>query len=138
MVKRTTINEKVLDVDLDLVKLAEAFLIKHYRPKRHHVATALLGGSGKIYYAVHIDSNGFDVCAEPIALENAFMAGETEFKSIVSVIKKDNRVEVVNPCGNCRQILFEYCPNIEVLLNDNGKISKTTAKKLLPFPYLHR
>lgn len=40
----------------------------------------------------------------------------------------------IPPCGNCRQMLFEYCPDIKVIVNDEkGNFIKVKARDLLPF-----
>ncbi len=42
----------------------------------------------------------------------------------------------IPPCGNCRQMLFEYCPDIKVIVNDEkGNLIKVKAKDLLPFAW---
>ena len=62
--------------------------------------------------------------------------GEREFDTIVAAhMKAPNNV--VSPCGNCRQMLFEYCPDINVIVNDeNGQLVKVTARELLPYAYV--
>lgn len=39
------------------------------------------------------------------------------------------------PCGNCRQILYDYMPECEVILMIDGEKKKVKAKELLPFAY---
>ena len=52
----------------------------------------------------------------------ATSAGEREFDTIVATHEKALN-GVVSPCGNCRQMLFEYCPDIKVIVNDeNGNL----------------
>ena len=39
-------------------------------------------------------------------------------------------------CGICRQMLYEYCPDIKVIVNDeNGELIKVKARDLLPFAW---
>lgn len=45
------------------------------------------------------------------------------FDTIVAV-HKDFPNKVIEPCGNCRQLLIEYCPDIKVILNDYDNIGK--------------
>lgn len=63
----------------------------------------------------------------------AVSAGERDFDTIVAVHEKHlNRV--IPPCGNYRQMLYEYCPDIKVIVNDEGgNLIKVRAKDLLPF-----
>ena len=72
-------------------------------------------------------------CAEYVAVGTAISAGEREFDTIVAVHEKHLN-GVIPPCGNCRQMLFEYCPDVKVIVNDdNGNLIKVHARDLLPF-----
>ena len=65
----------------------------------------------------------------------AVSAGEREFDTIVAVHEK-HRNGVISPCGNCRQMLYQYCPDILVIVNDEeGKLVKVSARDLLPFAW---
>ncbi len=127
---------KINKEDQILIQNLSSFLKKHYSKGRHHVASALVAEDGKIYYALHLDIRGFDVCAEPISMTNALIDGQSKFKKIVAVIMTEkNEIEVVNPCGNCRQMLYSYAPTIEVITNKNGKLCKNMIESLFPLPY---
>ena len=66
---------------------------------------------------------------------SAVSAGERAFDTIVAVHDKQEGY-VVSPCGNCRQMLFEYCPDIMVLVRDEvGELIKVRARDLLPFAW---
>jgi cytidine deaminase len=41
---------------------------------------------------------------------------------------------VLSPCGNCRQMLFEYAPACMVILQVDGQYQKVRIGDLLPFP----
>lgn len=98
----------------------------------HTVGCALRCKNGKIYAGVNCDGI-HGSCAEYITIGIAVSAGEREFDTIVAVHDKHLNY-VIPPCGNCRQMLFEYCPDIKVIVNDeNGKLIKVEAKDLLPF-----
>lgn len=124
-------DEFVIKQAFDLIK-------KRYVKNKHHVACVLYCG-GSVYSSLHLDNDGFDICAEPIALSNALYKQETQFDKIVSVFwNGDNSCEpkIVSPCGNCRQIMAEHTPDLEViLLNKNGDIIKKKASELLPEIY---
>jgi cytidine deaminase len=65
----------------------------------------------------------------------AISAGEREFDTIVAVHEKATN-GVIAPCGNCRQMLVEYCPDIKVIVNDDsGNLIKVGATDLLPFAW---
>ena len=100
----------------------------------HTVGCALRCKNGKVYAGVNCDGI-HGSCAEYITIGNAISAGEREFDTIVAVHDKHVNC-VLPPCGNCRQMLFEYCPDIKVIVNDeNGKLIKVHAKDLLPFAW---
>ena len=72
-------------------------------------------------------------CKQPLPM--AVSAGEREFDTIVAVHEKHLNC-VIPPCGNCRQMLYEYCPEIKVIVNDEqGKLIKVRARDLLPFAW---
>ena len=122
------------DQDMDLLGRLKDFLTQHYAPKRHHVAAVIKGTGGKEHFALHIDIQGFDVCAEPIALHNTLLGGE-EVELVAAVIMTSDGPQVVNPCGNCRQMLLQYCPQAFVVLHTDTGLKKSKAIKLLPNPY---
>ena len=100
----------------------------------HTVGCALRSQSGKIYKGVNCDGV-HGACAEYITIGTAISAGEREFDTIVAVHDKALNY-VVSPCGNCRQMLYQYCPDIKVIVNDeNGELTKIKARDLLPFAW---
>ena len=100
----------------------------------HTVGCALLCKNGKMYTGVNCDGI-HGSCAEYITMGIAISAGERDFDTIVATHEKALN-GVVPPCGNCRQMLFEYCPDIKVIVNDEeGKLIKVSARDLLPFAW---
>ena len=75
-------------------------------------------------------------CAELVALSNARLGGERKFLSSVSMRRAGNTYEIVPPCGRCREIYKQYCPEIlTILLDDNQNLIKVDLNTLLPFQY---
>ncbi|MBR6186291.1 MAG: cytidine deaminase [Clostridia bacterium] len=100
----------------------------------HTVGCALLCKNGHIYQGVNCDGI-HGACAEYVTMGMAISAGEREFDTIVAVHEKHVN-SVIPPCGNCRQMLLEYCPEIKVIVNDEeGKLIKVRARDLLPFAW---
>lgn len=99
------------------------------------VGAALEAVSGKIYTGCNIEnaSYGLTVCAERVALWKALSEGEREFVRIVVASESDRPAP---PCGPCRQLLWEYGRNLEVVLaNTTGvRVSRRLAD-LLPEPF---
>ncbi len=100
----------------------------------HTVGCALKCENGNVFTGVDCDGI-HGSCAEDIALGAAISAGERNFKTIVAVHSLAPN-KVVSPCGNCRQMLLKYAPDVKVILNDDtGKLVKVSIKDLLPFAW---
>ncbi len=126
----------ITESDQNLIKLALKCLTENFDDGiyNHTVGCALLCKNGEIYKGVNCDGI-HGSCAEYITMGIAISNGEREFDTIVAVHDKAPNC-VVSPCGNCRQMLFEYCPDIKVIVNDeNGNLIKVTSKDLLPFAW---
>lgn len=102
----------------------------------HTVGCSVLGASGQIYSGINCDGL-HGSCAEYITMGIAISSYEKEFKTIVAVNEHAPNC-VISPCGNCRQMLLEYAPGIDVIINDEtGKLVKVKIEDLLPFAW-HR
>ena len=124
------------DGDRDLIKTALKTLEKNFDDGiyNHTVGCAIRCKNGKVYTGVNCDGI-HGSCAEYITMGIAISAGEREFDTIVAVHEKAPNC-VFSPCGNCRQMMFEYFPDIMVILNDeNGNLIKVKARDLLPFAW---
>ena len=124
------------EADLNLIPLALKVLSENFDDGvyNHTVGCALLCKNGKIYTGVNCDGI-HGSCAEYITMGIAISAGEREFETIVAVHDQADKF-VIPPCGNCRQMLFEYCPDIKVIVKDEtGELVKVTARDLLPFAW---
>jgi len=85
---------------------------------------------GSIFSGANVEnaSYGLTVCAERTALASAISAGQREFRQLVIVSSNG-----VTPCGACRQVIWELCGNIPILLVDeNGQVAQTSSGQLLP------
>lgn len=124
-----------VDIDADDKKLIDeaiAVIKKNYAEPRHTVGAAVLCSSRNVYTGVNIESCGYGPCAEPIAIGAAISQGEREIVSIVAVVVRGNTFPVESPCGNCRQLLFDYAPDCMVIIPHNDKIVKVRARELIP------
>jgi cytidine deaminase len=118
--------------DEELVAAAQDVLSRNYRPERHTVGSALLAGSGAVYTGVNVEACGYGPCAEPVAVGAAFSSGEREIRTIVAVCQRGDDYPVIPPCGNCRQLVFDYSPDAKVILEVDGELVKATVRDLLP------
>ena len=100
----------------------------------HTVGGALRCKNGRVFAGVNCDGI-HGSCAEYVVMGMAISAGEREFDTIVAVHEKAPNF-LLAPCGNCRQMLIEYAPDIKVILNDyNDKRIKVCIKDLIPFAW---
>ncbi|MDE3839649.1 cytidine deaminase [Bacillus methanolicus] len=107
---------------------------KAYVPySKFAVGAALLTDDGKVYHGCNIENAAYSLtnCAERTALFKALSEGDRKFKAL-AVIADTKRP--VPPCGACRQVISELCPQDMkvVLTNLNGDIKELTVKELLP------
>jgi cytidine deaminase len=104
-----------------------------YAPYSHfHVGAAALTASGEIFQGSNIENAAYPmtICAERVALFNAYAAGEREIVALAVVTPTD---DVASPCGACRQVISELAPNCAVLLlNLTGTQRIVTPQDLLP------
>lgn len=108
--------------DQELIRLAGNVIRKNYDNVHwwHTVGAAVRAKSGKVYLGVNCDSVSHGSCAEFIAVGAAITAGEREFDAIVAVLGGESS-QILPPCGNCRQMLYCYDPNIQVIVTDTVK-----------------
>lgn len=118
--------------DQVLIDLARQAIQKNYDPEnfRHTVGAALRCKNGKVYLGVNIYTI-HGACAEMIALGAAITAGERDFDSIVAIGGEASDL-IYPPCGNCRQYLLDYAPDLQVILPGIGGPEKRPLKELLP------
>lgn len=121
--------------DFELVKAAETVIEKNFDGQKynHTVGAAVRGLSGNIYVGVNVDGI-HGSCAEYIAIGSAITAGERELACVVAVYGQDQPHKVLPPCGNCRQMLYEYTPGCWVILQIDGGYCKVKIEELLPYP----
>lgn len=125
----------ITELDKELIQKALIVLERNFDDGVYHhtVGSAVRCKNGKVYTGVNCDGI-HGSCAEYISLGAAITAGERDFEVIVAVHEKAHNC-LVPPCGNCRQMLIEYCSDVKVILNDeNGEAVKVDIKELLPLP----
>lgn len=91
--------------------------------------------SGRIFAGCNVEnaSYGLTICAERVAIFKAISEGEREFNAIAVVTDAET---LTPPCGACRQIIWEFCGDVPVILaNLHGKIERERSLNLLPRPF---
>jgi cytidine deaminase len=96
------------------------------------VGAALETKAGKIYTGCNIESSsyGLTCCAERVALFKALSEGERDFVRIAVAADTE---EFCTPCGACRQVLWDYAKNLDVVcVNKHGALHNVNLGDLLP------
>ncbi|HUQ86718.1 MAG TPA: cytidine deaminase [Vicinamibacterales bacterium] len=99
------------------------------------VGAALETDNGEIITGCNIEnaSYGLTICAERVAIFKAISEGQRAFKRIVVVADTPSPTP---PCGACRQIIWEFCGDIQVVLANLTETKATMPMKdLLPLPF---
>lgn len=98
------------------------------------VGAALLTDANEIITGCNVESSSYSltICAERVALTKALSEGKTKFKAI-AIAAKDG--EFCPPCGACRQLLFDYAPDLEIILTNGNQQQHYTIKELLPHAF---
>ena len=112
------------EVDTQIQDLVDAAIqaAQHaYVPySKYHVGAALLTSDGEIYTGCNVENSSYPacICGERTALVKAVSTGERNFDAIVVATSNGG-----TPCGICRQMLFEFSPDLRVItVNFEGVI----------------
>jgi cytidine deaminase len=107
----------------------------HARYSGFLVGAALETSDGVVVSGCNIENAtyGLTICAERVALFKALSDGHGIFTRIVVVADTDDPTP---PCGSCRQLLWEYCGDLEIILANLGGITaRLRLSTLLPMPF---
>ncbi len=116
-----------------LIAAAKAARLNAYAPySKFQVGAALEAKDGTVFTGCNVEnlSFGLTMCAERVAIGAAVAAGHKAFRLLV--VCSDSK-EPVTPCGACRQVMAEFCGDLDVLsVNLNNDCHRTTLSVLLP------
>lgn len=118
------------------IAAARALITERAKEGRHHVAATVLTRAGNAYTAVNIDSvlGRAAICAEGIAIGMAASAEQNA--EIVFACAVNRRLEVIPPCGLCRELLLDYGPEAVIAAPaENGEWTTRTLEELVPDAY---
>ena len=119
--------------DRELVEIAFTMLERSYSPYSHFpVGAALEGADDKVYTGCNVENAAYGscICAERTALVKAVSEGCQSFRRLAVV---GNGEDYCWPCGSCRQMLYEFAPELEILVarGDHDYV-RTTLRELMP------
>jgi cytidine deaminase len=102
------------------------------------VGCTVEAADGRVFQGCNVEnaSYGLTICAERSAISHAVALGARKFKRIAIY---NSGPTVITPCGACRQVLCEFCDDVEVLLAcSTGEVRRTRLSVLLPDAFTKR
>lgn len=125
----------MMDEDAFLRAATEARSYAHAPYSKFKVGAAVQDEFGRVFTGCNIEnaSFGLTMCAERVAVFKAISEGAGRLKKVAVVTDSES---LTPPCGACRQILWEFCGNAElILLNLTGARLTMPIGELLPRPF---
>ena len=119
------------EVQEKMIALAKEAMTYSYSPYSHYpVGACLLTKSGKMYTGCNVEnaSYGISNCAERTALFKAVSEGEREFTAIAVATSRF----LGWPCGICRQALYEFAPDLLVIVACHDEVDSACLRDLMP------
>ncbi len=120
----------------ELILSSQAVLSHSYSPYSKFRVGAALETTRFIYVGTNVEnrSYGLTVCAERVAVFSAVANRDRSFRRMA--LASDTK-DFITPCGACLQVLSEFAEDLPILLvNCDGRIKKTSLKKLYPSPFV--
>lgn len=99
------------------------------------VGAVLEADDGRLFGGCNIEnaSYGLTICAERVAIFKAISEGCRAFTRLVIVADTQHPTP---PCGACRQIIWEFCGDIPIIVaNLSGVVAEYRTADLLPHPF---
>lgn len=118
-------NEKIIKIAQDLIDECGDGL-------NHTVASAVLCSDGSIVTGINLYHFNGGPCGEITALAN--VAAERKVPELIVAVADQGR-GILSPCGRCRQVMFDYYPDISAIVLENGEPSVKKITELLPYVY---
>jgi cytidine deaminase len=122
-----------VSTEAELIAAAAAARERAFAPfSKFKVGAALEAADGTVVTGCNVESAsyGLTCCAERIAVFKGVSEGKQKFVRVVVVADTE---KLTPPCGACRQVLWEFAPDVEVILaNLTGTVRRFTMRELLP------
>lgn len=126
-------DESRRSLDAELVRAARDARENAYAPYSGFcVGSAVRTADGKVYTGSNVEcvSFGLTCCAERVAIFKAVSEGHRRFDAIAVVAGTNGPTA---PCGACRQVMYEFAPEIRIIMEDiNSERKEALLKHYLP------
>jgi cytidine deaminase len=133
-----------IEPDLEsLIEVARTVIAGRYAENRHQIGAVVVAGDGRIFTGIHLEAmvGRASICAEAVALGRACAAGATDLRVVVAArhpkpSEPHRTIKLVPPCGLCRELLLDYGPDIQVVVETDGRPELVPMSGLLPRKYV--
>lgn len=118
-------------LDRALVEAATETVVRYGDEPDHTTAAAARASDGRVVTGLNVYHFTGGPCAELVVIGSAVAAGLPRLEAIVAV--GDQGRGVLNPCGQCRQVLSDYFPRIKVIVSAGRELRAVPVADLLPW-----
>lgn len=129
-------------LDIELLTYAEEKLKDIYVAGKHFVVAAVRTKSGGIFTGFNIKTTATrsSICAEGVVIAKAIEAKDSDFDTLLVIAylpekNGESKTVIVSPCGICRELLYDFATDANIILTQNGNLVKIPVRDLLVFPY---
>lgn len=128
--------------DIELIDMAREKLKEILLPDRNFVVTAIRTKKGKAFTGINLKTTATraSVCAESNALAKAIESDNSDIETLVNLAylpdnQGNQKLVICSPCGICRELLYDYAPDVRVIVFSQGSLKKVSISELLVHPY---
>lgn len=128
--------------DLELIDIAREKLKNIVVPDKNFVVTAIRTKTGKTFTGINLKTTATraSVCAESNVLAKAIESGNNDIETLVNLAylpdnQGNQKLVIASPCGICRELLYDYAPDVRVIIFHQGTLKKVPIAELLTNPY---
>merc|ERR1712179_170407 len=123
-----------------LTKAKEVKKNAHCIYSKFSVGAAILTVDGQIYTGCNVENAAYPtgICAEQNAIGTMISGGgRKNIKAIAIVTNGKPSGEIVGPCGQCRQMLREFCvpTEITIIVSNDTQIRCLNLEEIFPFSF---
>jgi cytidine deaminase len=129
--QKTNLSTTVINQLIEEARKAREFAYAPY--SGFQVGAALMAKDGKVFCGCNVEVSNFSatICAERTAVVKAVSEGYQEFVAVAVIA---DRPVPVSPCGQCRQTLYQFGPDMDVIMatTQGDEIEVMKLSDLLP------
>lgn len=118
--------------DKELLQIAQEAAKQAYAPySGYHVGAALRCLDGSVITGCNVENSSYSLtlCAERNAVFKAISEGKRDYVSIAIYVEAE---QLFPPCGACRQVMYEFNPQLRVIYANRYETIVTSLSELLP------